>query len=234
MSNYFLVYFPPLYWSDLRSDLAVFDLRLPVPIVATPRAPKAVFPPHNHPPTTPPLSLPHPFPSLSHNAPGPKLKTQHANPACPNRLGVWYSNNHSGFCPVRFPPYATHDRHIVQFRWRWLSFRERRWVTPSLPLPTLYLPRCLSLPWLFPLITEGCWNITGCVPGTHPKTHSTHGYPLSSSHNLSYYIMLALESGLSLVFAYQKNTSRSFCLLWTRVKEEPACCTSQEQAVLLN
>lgn len=58
-----------------------------------------------HPPTPP------------HPALGLWLKTQHANPACPNRLGDWCSNNDSSFvlplvlCMV--PPYAVQ---VLQFK----------------------------------------------------------------------------------------------------------------------
>lgn len=45
-----------------------------------------------------------------HPTPGLRLKTQHANPACPNRLGDWYSNNDTAFVHPVFlsliPPYA--------------------------------------------------------------------------------------------------------------------------------
>lgn len=121
-----------------------------------------------------PPSLSSSTPAPTYTASGLKLKTQHANPTCPNRLGVWYSNNDTAFVPISFPPYAPHIRHS---RSGGTGFHFGHRGTPS----QLYLPYCLSLP-VSGLTTEGCWKIT------RPKAHSTYSYSFRSSHTLSHYI----------------------------------------------
>lgn len=108
-----------------------------------------------------------------HPTPGLRLKTQHANPACPNRLGDWHSNNDTAFVlPLSFYnlsiccTYTTVESGIiVQFLAQWSS---------QLPTPhnMHYLPHRLQFFFPLPvsrLTTEGCWNITDFI--RHPPTH---------------------------------------------------------------
>lgn len=145
----------------------IWPERLRVPIVATPRA---LFPPNNHPP---------PLPSLIH----PSLHTLPQGSSWKPNMQIllvqtgWGSDiqiTTLAFVLALLAPYVTHDRHIVSSGGTGFHFRRRDGSTPPPRLlsPSNTLPHCLSLPWFFPLITEGCWNITGLI--RHPPKNPLH------------------------------------------------------------
>lgn len=73
---------------------------------------KVLFPEQPHPEHHEDDYFHPPHPTQPHPTPGLRLKTQHANPACPNRLGDWHSNNDTAFVLPPFlsliSPYALH------------------------------------------------------------------------------------------------------------------------------
>lgn len=116
-----------------------------------------------------------------HRAPGLRLKTQHANPACPNRLGDRrFKQRHFAF----LPPRALHV--LLLLLNRCFNFWHNS-PTPS----SHHLLHCLSLHSFFSFFLSADKpprdaEISLTSSTAHPQAHSAFGYPLSSFHTLSH------------------------------------------------